>query len=36
MEICGRFDDGDALRVVVLSVMGKELVVGVETDNDVV
>ena len=36
MEIRGRFDDGDALRVVVLSVMGKELVVGVETDNDVV
>ena len=34
MTISRRFDEGDALRVVVLSVMGKELVVGVETDTD--
>ena len=34
MAISRRFDEGDALRVVVLSVMGKELVVGAEADND--
>jgi hypothetical protein len=34
MDISRRFENGEPLRVVVLSVMGEELVVGAEADND--
>ncbi len=33
-ELMTRFDDGEGLRVTVLSIMGKELVIGIEHDPD--
>ena len=33
-DVIARFDEGDALKVTVLSIMGKDLVVAVEADHD--
>jgi hypothetical protein len=33
-ELMTRFDDGEGLRVTVLSIMGKELVISIEHDPD--
>ena len=33
-EVIRRFDEGDALKVTVLSIMGKDMVIAVETDHD--
>ena len=33
-DVIARFEEGDALKVTVLSIMGKDLVVAVETDHD--
>lgn len=33
-DVIKRFDDGEALKVTVLSIMGKDMVVAVETDHD--
>jgi hypothetical protein len=32
-DVIKRFDEGEALNVTVLSIMGKDMVVGVETDH---
>eukprot|EP01043_Picozoa_sp_COSAG02_P066009 COSAG02_NODE_10136_length_2013_cov_1.990073_5_plen_58_part_00 len=33
-DVIRRFDDGEALKVTVLSIMGKDMVVAAETDHD--